>query len=71
MSKTRGANGKGQSLPPCDLRSLDLADETALHCGQLLALFGTDVVLVQPGESRARRLRMAVRGEDRWIAFVV
>ena len=63
MSDTRRANGKSRPLPLSDLRVLDLSGETAPHCGQLLALFGADVVLAEPERSRA------ARDDYAWVAY--
>lgn len=56
-------SGSSASLPLHGLRVLDLAGSTAPHCGQLLALFGADVVLAEPGSAAAARCDLA------WVAF--
>lgn len=57
------ATSAGTELPYRGLRVLDLAGRTAPHCGQLLALFGADVVLVEPPTASGARDDLA------WLAF--
>ena len=65
MTRTdESSRAEGDSpLPLRGLRVLDLAGESAPHCGQLLALFGADVVLVERGTSQDARTDLA------WVAF--
>ena len=53
---------ESRPLPLAGIRVLDLAGETAPICGQLLTLFGADVVLAERGSSRNRR------GDFAWLA---
>ncbi len=63
MSEFEHGKSKTRPLPLCEIRVLDLSGETAPHCGQLLALFGADVVLAEPEQSRAARDDLA------WLAY--
>ena len=49
-------------LPLAGIRVLDLSGETAPICGQMLTLFGADVVLAERGPSRNSRTDFA------WLA---
>ncbi len=51
-----------RSLPLTGIRVLDLSGETAPICGQMLTLFGADVVLAERAPSRDRRADFA------WLA---
>jgi crotonobetainyl-CoA:carnitine CoA-transferase CaiB-like acyl-CoA transferase len=50
-------------LPLQGLRVVDLSGETTPHCGQILALFGADVVLVERGDTAGDRASFE------WAAF--
>jgi len=59
-------------LPLCEIRVLDLSGDSAPHCGQLLALFGADVVLAEPEQSRTTRddlARLAYNAGKRSLAL--
>ena len=66
------AAGETGNLPVCGsgplpfegVRVLDLNGGAAPHCGQTLALFGAEVVLVEREDARASRDDLA------WAAFI-
>lgn len=55
MNSTPRADSR--PLPLAGIRVLDLSGETAPICGQILTLFGADVVLAEHGPSRNSRER--------------
>lgn len=59
MTEQRSSSG----LPLEGVRVLNLASRTAPLCGQVLALFGADVVLLEPPDASALRADLC------WIAF--